>query len=71
MIQFLERAKAMVLLNSQIKKRANAPFKKCPENLLAVDKLKWIMQVKETDNSKTHLNHLVDIHLKEVLDKTQ
>lgn len=39
-IQFLEKVKGTVLLNSQIKKRANAPFKKCLENILAVDKLK-------------------------------
>jgi len=72
-IQFLEKVKGTVSLNSQIKKKANAPFKKCLENLLAVDKLKWIMQVKETDNSKTHLNHLIDlgVHLKEDMDKTQ
>ena len=72
-IQFQEKVKGTVLLNSQIKKRANAPFKKCLENLLAVDKLKWIMQVKETDNSKTHLSHLVDSGdlLKEDMDKTQ
>jgi len=70
-IQFLEKARAMVLLNLEIKKRVNAPFKKCPENLLAVDKLKWIMQVKETEMHKINLHHRIDSNLKEDMVKTQ
>lgn len=66
-IQFLEKVKATVLLNLQIKKRVNAPFKKCLGNLLAVDKLKWIMQVKGIEINKINLNLQEDSHLKEVV----
>lgn len=63
------------MLNSEIKKKANAPFKKCLENLLAVDKLKWITQVKETEIKEINLVELhrsIDTHHKvEDMDRTQ
>ena len=48
-----------------------APFKKCPENLLVADKLKWIMRVKEIEINKINHHQLIDIHLKVNLQEIQ
>ena len=50
----------------EIKKKVFDRFKKCPENLLAADKLKWIMRVKEIEINKIKLHQWIDTHLKEV-----
>ena len=63
-IQYQERVKAMDLLNLEVKKKANAPSKKCLANLLAVDKSKWIMQAKGIEIKLINLNNKINIHLK-------
>lgn len=69
--QFQGKVKALVSSNSEIKKRVFAPFKKWPENLLAVDKLKWTMRVKETEINKIKLHQSIDTHLKANSEETQ